>query len=209
MRVLRVFVGLLLLLPCVLAGEDAKTNDPELALVKPVKQAAKEKPSERWFFPRHDWIYGFAEFDIAPPHNEPDPNLCSAKSGNFGGAASTCTAFARYIMMGQVEIRPFGKSYWRRLKFFAAPTFLFGKSVPQFLYTWSMDPIGWERQWGASIYLGRRVEMRITQHFQFQEIGSYSNGPGYLGPNGPWGRSTLIGVRRYFGHPSVRDEDAH
>lgn len=208
MRVVAVFLSFLIL-PFVLFGQSTNTPDAKLELVKPEKPAAAEKTGNRRFFPRHDWIYAFAEFDVAPPHNEPDPNLCSAKSGNFGGTTSTCTAFARYVMMGQVELRPFGNGYWRRLKFFAAPTFLFGKTVPQFLYTWSMAPIGWERQWGASIYLGRRTEMRITQHFQFQEIGSYSSGPAYLGPNGPWGRSTMIGVRRYFGHPSVHDEEAH
>jgi hypothetical protein len=177
-----------------------------LAVAKAAKASRKAGPQERWFFPQRNWIYGFVEFDIAPPHNEPDPNLCAPNAAAYGGANSLCDAFARYVMQGQVEIRPFGKSFLRRIKFFAMPTFLFGKSVPQFLYTWSMDPIGWERQWGASVYLGQRVELRVTQHFMFESIGTRDLGPGYLGPNGPWGRSTLIGVRKYFGYPSVRDE---
>jgi hypothetical protein len=198
---------------CLLLAQSADTKTEtkvdKSALGDPAKAAQAEKPAERWLFPRHDWIYGYVEFDVAPPHNEPDPNLCSAKSGDFGGVNAPCNAFARWVMAGQVELRPFGGRYLRRLKFFAAPTFVFGKTVPQFLYTWSMAPIGWERQWGASIYLGYRTEMRVTQHFQFDQFGSYSGVPGYLGPNGPWGRSTTIGVRKYFGYPSVHDEGAH
>lgn len=165
--------------------------------------AAPEKP--RWFFPKHDWIYGYGEFDLAPPHNELDPNLCLANSGDFGGTSSTCTAFARWVISGQVEIRPFGVNYLRRLKLFAQPTFVFGRNIPQTLYTWSMDPIGWERQWGASVYLGRRFEFRATQHFLFGRFNGAS-GPAYIGPNGPWGRYFMIGVRKYFGYASVHDD---
>ena len=163
----------------------------------------EEKP--RWYFPKHDWIYGYGEFDLAPPHNELDPNLCFGNTGNYGGANSTCTAFARWVITGQVEIRPFGANYIRRLKLFASPTFVFGRNVPQTLYTWSMDPIGWERQWGASVYMGKRFEFRATQHFLFGRFNGAS-GPAYIGPNGPWGRYFMIGVRKYFGYASVQDD---
>jgi len=206
----------LVLLPCLVTGQTLTETEtggaaPVKAVVpmKAVTSTSNERPQPRFFFPSKDWIYGYAEFDIAPPHNEPDPNLCAANSGNYGGANSQCSAFARYVMTGQIELRPFGKPYMRRLKLFAAPTFLFGHTVPQYSYTWSMDPIGWERQWGAAIDLGRRFEMRVTQHFQFQQIGSSAVGPGYLGPNGPWGRSTLVGIRKYFGYASVHDEGVH
>ena len=76
---------------CLLLAQsaDTKTNAKvdHSAAATPEKAAAADQPTERRFFPRHDWIYGFVEFDVAPPHNEPDPNLCSAKSGDFGGAA--------------------------------------------------------------------------------------------------------------------------
>ena len=36
------------------------------------------------FFPKN-WIWGWAQFDLAPPHNEIDPNLCASNSGDFGG----------------------------------------------------------------------------------------------------------------------------
>jgi hypothetical protein len=165
-------------------------------------------PEERWWLPKGNWVYGFAEFDIAPEHNEPDPNLCAANSGDFGGSNATCTAFARYLIPAQITVRPFGKTALRRVKIFYDGTFIFGRNVPQHLYTWSMDGIGWERSWGGDIYLGRRFDLRLTQHFLIQQFGSYSNSPGYLGPNGPWGRYFTVGVRKYFGNPRVIDEGA-
>ena len=40
---------------------------------------------ERMFLPS-DTLWGYAQFDVAPPHNEIDPNLCASNAGNFGGA---------------------------------------------------------------------------------------------------------------------------
>jgi hypothetical protein len=179
------------------------------------RPAAQEKPTfwvpapeERWFLPKGNWIYGFVEWDFAPPHNEPDPNLCAANSGDFGGANATCNAFARYLIPAEVYVRPFGKTALRRVKIFYDGTFIFGKNVPQYLYTWSWDGIGWERAWGADVYLGRRFDFRVTQHLLLQNFRSSPLGPGYLGPNGPWGRSFTVGVRKYFGNPKVLDEGA-
>ena len=185
------------------SGDTAATAQAGSANSVGKSTLAEEKP--RWYFPKHDWIYGYGEFDLAPPHNELDPNLCFGNTANYGGASSTCTAFARWVISGQVEIRPFGVNYLRRLKLFASPTFVFGRNVPQYLYTWSMEPIGWERQWGASVYLGRRFEFRATQHFLFGKFNG-ATGPGYIGPNGPWGRYFMIGVRKYFGYASVHDD---
>ena len=165
-------------------------------------------PEERWWLPKGNWIYGYAEFDLAPPHNEPDPNFCAANSGNYGGANSQCNLFARYLLQGQVTVRPFGKTALRRIKIFWDPTFVFGKNVPQYLYTWSWQGIGWERQWGADVYLGRRFDLRLTQQNLFERFSSRPLGPGYLGPNGPWGRFFTVGVRKSFGNPRVIDEGA-
>ena len=167
-----------------------------------------EDPNERWWLPKGNWIYGYVEFDIAPEHNEPDPNLCAANSGDFGGANATCNAFARYLIPAEVYVRPFGKTALRRLKIFYDGNFIFGKNVPQYLYTWSMEGIGWERAWGGDIYLGKRFDLRLTQHLLLQNFRSNPLGPGYLGPNGPWGRYFTIGVRKYFGNPRVLDEGA-
>jgi hypothetical protein len=167
-----------------------------------------EAPDERWWLPKGNWIYGYVEFDIAPEHNEPDPNLCAANSGDFGGANATCNAFARYLIPAEVYVRPFGKTALRRIKIFYDGNFIFGKNVPQFLYTWSWEGIGWERAWGGDLYLGRRFDLRLTQHLLLQNFRSSPLGPGYLGPNGPWGRYFTVGVRKYFGNPHVLDEDS-
>jgi len=39
---------------------------------------------ERMFFPR-DMLWGWAQFDLAPPHNEIDPNICAGNAGQYGG----------------------------------------------------------------------------------------------------------------------------
>ena len=148
-----------------------------------------------------DTFYGYAQFDLAPPHNEIDPNLCAANAGNYGGANAPCSIFARYMLSGLLEVRPFGRGHFRRFMLFGEPNFLFGKNVPQNLYTWSFDAIGVEHSWGAAIYLGKGFEMRVTQHFLFDRFGARYRylGPADLGANGPWGRYNAIGVRKTFG----------
>ena len=155
---------------------------------------------ERMFFPT-DMLWGYAQFDLAPPHNEVDPNLCAANAKNYGGPNAPCNAFARYMVSAYAELHPFGRGVFRRFMVFGEPRFLFGKNVPQSLYTWSWDAIGWEKSWGAGIYLGRGFEARVTQHFLFGRFGARDKvlGPADLGPNGPWGRYNTIGIRKYFG----------
>jgi len=171
------------------------------AVSTPVVSTPAPVDSGRLFLPKN-FIWGYTQFDIAPPHNEVDPNLCAANSFQFGGANAPCNAFARYMLSGYVELRPFARTPLRRLLFFGEPRFLFGKNVPQALYTWSVEGIGWERSWGAGIEMGHGFQLRVTQHFQLQRFGSRDNhfGPADLGPNGPWGRNNLIGVRKYFGY---------
>ena len=103
--------------------------------------------------------------------------------------------------VARIEVRPFGRGPFRRFMLFGEPRFLFGKNLPQTLYTWSFDAIGIEHQWGAAIYLGKGFEMRVTQHFLFDRLGARDRnlGTADLGPNGPWGRYNAIGVRKYFG----------
>ena len=161
---------------------------------RPLSPAAS---SERMFFPK-DWYWGWAQFDLAPPHNEVDPNLCASNAGGYGGRNSHFSAFARYMISGTIEARPFGRTVLRRAMFFFDPTFLFGRNVPQTLYTWSWDGIGMEYSYGVGVDLPKRFEFRFTAHPLIQRFGSPS-GPAYLGPNGPWGRYNAVGVRKYFG----------
>ena len=68
---------------------------------------------ERMFFP-HDMLWGWAQFDLAPPHNEVDPNLCAGNAGDYGGVNAPCSMFARYMLSGILEVRPFGRGPLRR-----------------------------------------------------------------------------------------------
>ena len=156
--------------------------------------------SDRMFFP-HDTFWGYAQFDLAPPHNEIDPNLCAGNAGQYGGVNAPCSLFARYMLSGLLEVRPFGKGQFRRIMFFGQPAFLFGKTIPQTLYTWSPDAIGIEHSWGLGVYIAKGFEFRVTQHFLFDRLGARDRnlGPADLGNNGPWGRYNAIGVRKYFG----------
>jgi hypothetical protein len=141
---------------------------------------------DRMFFP-HDMFWGWAQLDLAPPHNEIDPNQCT---GN-----------ARYMVSGILEVRPFGRGPLRRFMVYGAPTFLFGKTIPKTLYTWSPDAIGIEHSWGVGIYLNKGFEFRVTQHFLFDRLGARDTnlGAADLGTNGPWGRFMTVGVRKSFG----------
>ena len=178
-----------------LAGDSGQSADTQAPL-----PPAPANSEPRMFFPK-DWYWGWAQFDLAPPHNEVDPNLCAANAGQFGGANSQCSAFARYMISGTIELRPFGRTQLRRLMVFFDPAFLFGKTVPQYLYTWSWSGIGMEYDWGIGVDLPKRFEFRYTGHPLMQRFGSRDQplGPAWLGPNGPWGRYNTIGVRKYFG----------
>lgn len=155
---------------------------------------------DRFFLPK-DTVYAYAQFDLAPPHNEIDPNLCASNAGYYGGANAPCNMFARYMLSGLMEVRPFGRGQLRRFMLWGQPSFLFGKNVPQNLYTWSWDAIGIEHSWGLGVYIAKGFEFRVTQHFQFDRLGARNTnlGPADLGNNGPWGRYNSIGVRKYFG----------
>ena len=178
-----------------LATDSGPVTDPQAA---PSPKPASN--GDRMFFPK-DWYWGWAQFDLAPPHNEVDPNLCAANAGQYGGKNAQCSAFARYMIGGTIELRPFGQTVLRRVMVFFDPTFLFGKNVPQYLYTWSWSGIGMEYAWGVGLDLPKRFEVRFTGHPVIQRFGARDQplGPAWLGSNGPWGQYNAIGVRKYFG----------
>ena len=171
-----------------------------LSFSAPQISAQNADPGDRMFFPR-DMFWGWAQLDLSPPHNEIDPNLCAGNAGQYGGANAPCSMFARYMLSGILEVRPFGRGPLRRFMVFGAPTFLFGKNVPQTLYTWSPDAIGIEHSLGLGIYIGKGFEFRVTQHYLFDRLGARDTnlGTADLGNNGPWGRYTSLGVRKTFG----------
>jgi len=184
-------------LSCALSAQETSAPNPPA----PNPAQDKEKDTQdRMFFPR-DTLWGYAQLDLAPPHNEIDPNLCAGNAGTYGGVNAPCSEFARYMLSGLLEIRPFGRGQLRRFMLFGEPSFLFGKNIPHTLYTWSPDAIGIEHSWGLGVYLGRGFEFRVTQHFLFDRLGARDTnlGKADLGDNGPWGRYNTIGVRKYFG----------
>jgi hypothetical protein len=170
------------------------------SVVAPSGSSESTGAQERMFFPR-DTFWGWAQFDLAPPHNEIDPNLCAGNAGQYGGANAPCSMFARYMLSGMLEVRPFGRGQLRRFMVFGAPAFLMGKTIPQTLYTWSPDAIGIEHSWGVGIFIAKGYEFRVTQHFLFDRLGARDTnlGPADLGNNGPWGRYMTVGVHKSFG----------
>ncbi|MGO9085382.1 MAG: hypothetical protein ACLQBK_09165 [Candidatus Sulfotelmatobacter sp.] len=181
--------------PSLMAGDEGAAGSPQ-------GNWHDANAGARMFFP-HDMLWGWAQLDLAPPHNEVDPNLCAGNAGavQYGGASAPCSMFARYMLSGILEVRPFGRGPLRRFMVYGAPTFLFGKNLPKTLYTWSPDAIGIEHSWGAGIYLNKGFEFRVTQHFLFDRLGARDTnlGPADLGNNGPWGRYMTVGVRKTFG----------
>jgi hypothetical protein len=175
---------------------------PETTQTTTPPTAPSSQPEPRLFFPK-GWYWGWGQFDLAPPHNEIDPNLCASNAGapQYGGVNAPCSAFARYQISGSVEIRPIGRTVARRLMFFYEPNFLFGKNLPQTLYTWSWSGIGMEFKWGVGLDLPKRFEFRFTTHPKLVRFGSRDQplGPAWLGPDGPWGQYNTIGIRKYFG----------
>jgi hypothetical protein len=166
----------------------------------PASSSQGAAAQERMFLPR-DTFWGWAQFDLAPPHNEIDPGICAGNAGQYGGVNAPCSMFARYMLSGMLEVRPFGRGQLRRVMIFGAPSFLFGKTIPHTLYTWSPDAIGIEHSWGVGIFIAKGFEFRATQHFLFDRLGARDTNLGQAdqGNNGPWGRYFTVGVHKSFG----------
>jgi hypothetical protein len=117
-----------------------------------------------------------------------------------GGTASPCTAYARYLFSGYIEMHPLGQTFARHLFLFFEPRFSFGRNIPQVSYEESMEPIAYDRSIGAGYRLPRNFELRLTQH-QVDYLGRYSRllGPADLRTTGPYGLYTTVSVRWTFG----------
>ena len=161
---------------------------------------AKPAAESRTFFPKN-WIRGYVDFAVAPSHNEPDLGRCAfPQPPSAGGSASSCTAYARYLLSGYVELQPLGRTPARHLFLFIEPRMSFGRNIPQMTYAASMEPIAFERSIGIGFQLPRSFQLRLTQH-QVDYLGRYERilGPADLRTNGPYGLFTTLGVRWSFG----------
>jgi hypothetical protein len=157
-------------------------------------------PQENTFFPRN-WMRGYTDFEVAPSHNEPDLGRCMfPQPSSAGGVASTCTAYARYLMSGYIELQPLGRTPARHIFLFFEPKFSFGRNIPQLSYGASMEPIAYDRSIGVGFQLPKNFEIRATQH-QVDYLGRYSQllGSADLRTTGPYGLYATVGVRWSFG----------
>lgn len=162
--------------------------------------AVISRPEAPTFFAKN-WIRGYTDFEVAPPHNEPDLGRCKfPQPASASGTASRCTAYARYMLSGYVELQPLGRTPARHFFLFFQPRISFGRNIPQLAYAASMEPMLYERSIGIGFQLPRNFELRATQH-QVEYLGRYDKllGSADLGTNGPYGLYATIGVRWSFG----------
>jgi hypothetical protein len=180
----------LVLLACPILSAQTNQTVSNLAKENPSTNAGKDNQS--WLFPR-DFVRGWIDFAVAPPHNEPDLSRCNP-------FVNPCAAFARYVLSGYIEFQPFARGPLKHLYAFFQPTTYFGHNFPQQEYTASMDPIAMERILGAGFELPKNFELRITSH-KTTSFGQYSKtlSPTDSGPDKPLGIYNTISVRWYFG----------
>ena len=193
-------LSLLLSLSAVTAHSQTTVVESNHSPSSSPSSAPASASTERTFFP-HNWIRGYTDFSVAPSHNEPDLGRCMfPQPASAGGAASLCTAYARYLFSGYLELQPFGRTPARHLFFFFEPKFSFGSNLPQISYTASMAPMAYERAIGVGFKLPKNFELRATQH-QVDWLGRYSKalGSADLHTNGPYGLYATFGVRWSFG----------
>jgi hypothetical protein len=158
-------------------------------------------------FPKN-WVSGFVDFAVAPPHNEPNLNRCSSAAGASGDAATGCAAFARYVGSSYVEFRPFGAGLAHRIFVFVEPHAYLGRNVPQVYYTNAMNPIALERTEGFGVTVSHNLEFRVTNH-RVDWLGHYTGnlGTADLGKDGPLSVYTAVSARWYFGGYRRRDRE--
>ena len=170
-------------------------------LLLPAAAAAQTSTNaaERTLFPRN-FLRGYLDFQVAPPHNEFDLGLCTPGGETAPGASQRCAGFARFMWSGYIELQPFGRGPLRRGFLFIEPKVFGGANVPQQSYTASPSLILLERTVGIGIELPWRFELRGAQH-QSSLLGRYGANPSAvtLRGDGPYGMHATVGVRWYFG----------
>lgn len=161
--------------------------------------AQASRPQDRLLFP-HNFVRGYVDFNVTPPHNEADLGLCSLRPGPPPPGYPECAAYARYLWSGYVEVQPVGRGFLRRLFLFSEPKLFGGENVPSVSYTASPSLILLEQTFGFGWTLPRQLEIRWSNH-RVKLFGRYDNilRPYLSNPNGPYGLHSSIGVRWYFG----------
>ncbi|MGH9709291.1 MAG: hypothetical protein ACRD37_01935, partial [Candidatus Acidiferrales bacterium] len=188
------FLIALALLACgTAAAQTQELSSQVTSQASPQASSSKNYNPGRLLFGKN-FLRGYGDFEVAPSHNEPDLGRCNQPQ-------PTCTAFARYIMGGYIELQPFARTPLKHAYLFFQPNFFFGNNIPQVKYTASMAPLAWERTMGLAVQLPKHFELRITNHgvtsfspFD-KSLGAFDSGPN----KEPLGIYNTIGVRWYFG----------
>src|SRR5258707_12618735 len=89
----------------------ALTSKSQTATVA-TSHASPTAEESRTFFP-HNWVRGYTDFEVAPSHNEPDLGRCAVPPPSR--TTPTCTAYARYLLGGDVDLQPFCRTPGRPL----------------------------------------------------------------------------------------------
>ena len=153
--------------------------------------ASQQMGAPRLLLP-HQWVRGYFDFELAPPHHEIDLGVCAVPG-------SACSAYARYQWSAYIEVHPFGRGPLEHAFVFVNPIAYGGDTLPQVRYSASPAPILWERTSGVGLELPKGFQLRLTQHQNYM-LGRFAE-PGAMpmNPNGPYGLNMKIGVRWNFG----------
>jgi hypothetical protein len=149
---------------------------------------AAPEDSDRWFD-----AYGFVDFSLYPPHNEPDLNLRGYTPAWVTGQGYDWygDAFPRYGLEANLtlELRRYNKVF-----VFFNPYLPMGQTTPQVEYGWSAQPIGIRLHFGIGYHLTDHFDL-LLQHHNWEFFGKYRN---VMIPEGSYGGWNSITARYRF-----------
>lgn len=149
------------------------------------RPSAAEEPRSSTFFLR-----GYSEAGLMTPRNEMDLNLRRPDLPATNGFGDN---FARYAARGQVFLgRRFERGPVREAYLLFKPEIVMGRTIPQIEYTWSARPIGYVRDFGVGVTLGRDWSVYFESHrWSFRDKVAITG-------DGPYGFHNIIVVRKSF-----------
>ena len=144
-----------------------------------------EEPRRSVFFLR-----GYSEAGLMTPHNEMDLNLRRPDRLETNGFGDN---FARYAVRGQIFFgRRFSSGPIREVFLLVKPELVMGRTIPQIEYTWSARPIGYVKDFGAGLSLGRDWSIYFESHrWSFRDKIAITG-------DGPYGFHNIVIVRKTF-----------
>jgi hypothetical protein len=144
-----------------------------------------EAPRKSAFFLR-----GYSEAGLMTPHNEMDLNLRRPDRLETNGFGDN---FARYAIRGQIFLgRKFATGPIREAFLLLKPELVMGRTIPQIEYTWSARPIGYVKDFGAGLSLGRDWSIYFESHrWSFRDKIAITG-------DGPYGFHNIVIVRKTF-----------